>query len=348
MKKKMRRITISIVITLCVILGFSNLLVFGQDLYSDLDHTHWAYKNIMEMAEAGIISGYPDRSFRPNGIVTYGEFIKMAVMAAGHGEHWAKEGGHWALPYYNSGLNNFLFSQYDISEAKLDRPIHRAHMALIASEILRHEKDYGDHSEISAQIWDVDHRTQYEHHIVRAYGMGILAGYPDGSFQPFGTLNRAEAAAVISRISERLSAGEEGSVQNLQGSPSEDTPSVGSPIPSTEPLVSTEIYDTSAPDGTFMARMRNLDGDLDAEKIELRNILLKQFPGEGQAIFDAFVVFSSMDSGGKTLGICKQYVMEYPILINLLGDGYDIRIYPKDYSDEYWETEPGQINVFFI
>ena len=344
MKKKVKKITISITIIACVTFGFGSLLAFGQarqDSYSDLDISHWAYKNIMEMSEAGIITGYPDGSFRPNGTVTYGEFIKMAVTAAGLGSHWAREGGHWALSYYNGGLNNFLFSEHDISEAQLDRPMHRAHMALIASEILRREKDYGSHSEILAKIWDVDYRTQYEHHIVRAYGMGILAGYPDGSFQPFGTLNRAEAAAVISRVLDRLSTTEEDSRQNLPESPLEE-------IPSVEPLVSTEVFDTSVPDGTFMARMRNLDGDLTAEKIELRDILLQQFPREGQAIFNAFASFTQMDTGGKTLGICKQYVMGYPILFNLIGKGYDIMIFPKDFEDEYWETEPGQINVFFI
>jgi hypothetical protein len=40
--------------------------------------------------------------------------------------------------------------------------------------------------------------------------------------------------------------------------------------------------------------------------------------------------------------------MGYPVLINLIGDGYDIMVFPKDYQDEYWETEPGQVNVFFI
>jgi len=171
--------------------------------------------------------------------------------------------------------------------------------------------------------------------------MGILAGYPDGSFQPLGTLNRAEAAAVISQVLDRLSTTEEDSRQNLPKSPLKETPSV-------EPLVSTEAFDTSVPDGTFMARMRNLDGDLTAEKIELRDILLQQFPREGQAIFNAFASFTQMDTGGKTLGICKQYVMGYPILFNLIGKGYDIMIFPKDFEDEYWETEPGQINVFFI
>lgn len=38
---------------------------------------HWAEANIRAAAAAGWVTGYPDRSFRPEGEVTRAEFIKM-------------------------------------------------------------------------------------------------------------------------------------------------------------------------------------------------------------------------------------------------------------------------------
>jgi hypothetical protein len=340
-------------VLLSVILVLNSSVAFGQGqqkIFSDLDKSHWAYENIMKMTQTGLIAGYPDGSFRPDAPVTHGEFIRMATIAAGLSSLPAKQGEHWGLPYYNTGLNNFLFTRYDISEKHLDKPIKRGHMALISSEIIKDKSQWDNYSEVLERIEDVDYRTQYEHHIVRAYSAGILAGYPDGTFRPFETLNRAEAAAVIQRLQDFL-------LEN-RGQKAAETDS-GSEIISEEelseserdtrvPLIDTEPFDTSVPKGTFMARVRNFHIDQSEKTDALKQILCRQFPEEGEAIFNAFISFSKMDSGGKDLGICKQYVMEYPVLFNLVGDGYDIMVFPKDFQDEYWETEPGQVNVFFI
>ncbi|HOA41948.1 MAG TPA: S-layer homology domain-containing protein [Bacillota bacterium] len=342
---------------LAIILVLNSSVAFGQDRqmdFTDLDRSHWAYEKIMKMAQAGMIAGYPDGSFRPDATVTHGEFIRMATVAAGLSSVTAKQGEHWALPYYNTGINNFLFTRHDISEIHLDKPINRAHMALIASEIIKDKAQWENYSEILERIEDVDYRTQYEHHIVRAYGAGILAGYPDGTFRPFDTLNRAEAAAVIQRLQDYLI--EDGGQEAAETDPGSE---IISEILSEEelseserdtriPLIDTEPFDTAAPEGTFMARLREFHINQWEKEAELKQILRQRFPKEGEAIFDAFISFSKMDSGGKDLGICKQYVMGYPVLINLIGDGYDIMVFPKDYQDEYWETEPGQVNVFFI
>ena len=254
----------------------------------------------------------------------------------------AKQGEHWGLPYYNTGLNNFLFTRYDISEKHLDKPIKRGHMALISSEIIKDKSQWDNYSEVLERIEDVDYRTQYEHHIVRAYSAGILAGYPDGTFRPFETLNRAEAAAVIQRLQDFL-------LEN-RGQKAAETDS-GSEIISEEelseserdtrvPLIDTEPFDTSVPKGTFMARVRNFHIDQSEKTDALKQILCRQFPEEGEAIFNAFISFSKMDSGGKDLGICKQYVMEYPVLFNLVGDGYDIMVFRKIFRTSIGRRSP--------
>ena len=44
---------------------------------SDINDSHWAYDAIAELVSKGTVNGYPDGTFKPNGIVTYAEFKKM-------------------------------------------------------------------------------------------------------------------------------------------------------------------------------------------------------------------------------------------------------------------------------
>jgi hypothetical protein len=171
--------------------------------YKDLDKTHWAYENISKLSETGLLKGYPDGSFRPSREVTYGEFIKMAVLCMGKKDP-AKatnnnQQSHWALPYYQEGLIKGYYSKDRIGIGKLAYPIPRGDMALLLSKMLG-ERNIEDHKGILDKIQDVDYRNPDEYHFVKIYHAGILTGYPDGTFRPERTLNRAEAAAVISRF----------------------------------------------------------------------------------------------------------------------------------------------------
>ena len=172
-------------------------------VYKDLGQTHWAYENISKLSETGLLKGYPDGSFRPSREVTYGEFIKMAVLCMGKKDP-AKatnnnQQSHWALPYYQEGLIKGYYSKDRIGIGKLAYPIPRGDMALLLSKMLG-ERNIEDHKGILDKIQDVDYRNPDEYHFVKIYHAGILTGYPDGTFRPERTLNRAEAAAVISRF----------------------------------------------------------------------------------------------------------------------------------------------------
>lgn len=54
--------------------------------YSDMNETHWAYKQIKILSDSGVLVGYPDGSFQPDENVTRAEFASMAIKALGQ-EH---------------------------------------------------------------------------------------------------------------------------------------------------------------------------------------------------------------------------------------------------------------------
>ncbi|QAT43834.1 S-layer homology domain-containing protein [Aminipila luticellarii] len=171
----------------------------GNVNYSDLKSTNWAYGAVSTMSEKGIVKGYQDGSFKPANTVTYGEFIKMALIAATGEDIGNSTEGNWAKGYYDKALELKYFGSTDIKADQLDRRIPRSDMALIISSILGDTK-IGNYDELENSLKDVNAATKYDYDIIKAYAAGIITGYEDSTFRPENTLTRAESATVIYRL----------------------------------------------------------------------------------------------------------------------------------------------------
>ena len=71
-------------VLILIISLLSAQLVFADDTafikFSDLNETHWAYEGINALVEKGIIVGYPDGTFKPEGNITRAELVKIVNM----------------------------------------------------------------------------------------------------------------------------------------------------------------------------------------------------------------------------------------------------------------------------
>ena len=172
--------------------------------FSDVEAWQW-HAGAVERARAeGILEGYPDGTFRPDRVVTCGEFLRMAIPDAPK-----NAGVHWADGYYREGLRRGLFTERDIRESSLERPMARQHMALVYSRLLE-ETDPGltgiqiarteEGTVPPAPFSDVEGQSAWEYPVAVAAAAGLLEGYPDGTFRPEGFLTRAEAATAFVRL----------------------------------------------------------------------------------------------------------------------------------------------------
>jgi hypothetical protein len=169
--------------------------------FTDLPQSHWAHSNVNQMVDKGIIVGYPDGTFRPDKKVTYGEFVKMSIVGiTGQGLEMGSGGKHWAYNYYMKGIELGLYTSTQIPERNLDREIIRADMSLIAANAIEGTVAQSDASIIEGYVLDIHESTNRKTAVVKAYFLGVLAGYPDQTFRPEQGLTRAESAAVIDRI----------------------------------------------------------------------------------------------------------------------------------------------------
>jgi len=84
--------------------------------FSDLSPGHEHYREIMELVSRGVLSGYPDGTFRPDSPVRRDEFAKMIVMALGKNPSANKLISqfndvpltHWANPYIRIAVDSGL------------------------------------------------------------------------------------------------------------------------------------------------------------------------------------------------------------------------------------------------
>lgn len=194
---------LAIILTIILIFGAASAVFAATGTtkeYQDVKNSNWAYDAISTMSSKGIVKGYPDGSFKPQNTLTYGEFIKMSLVAStGKDVGNAEKPNHWAQKYYDSGVENKYFTEEAIPKYKLDRPITRSDMALVISSILGDIK-IENYDKIQSGIKDVTAKTENEYDIIKSYASGILAGYDDNTFKPEKTLTRAESAVVIHRL----------------------------------------------------------------------------------------------------------------------------------------------------
>ncbi len=158
--------------------------------FKDIAATDWYCGAVSRAKDAGILEGYPDGSFQPEGLVTYAEFLRMAIKDA-----LPVVEGHWAAGYYDQGVERNLFTEYEIRKGSLDQPIPRKYMALVFAGLLP-END----SVPIGKFSDIDARSAFEYYIAKSAAGNLLIGYPDGTFRPEDFLTRAEAATAFVRL----------------------------------------------------------------------------------------------------------------------------------------------------
>ena len=185
-------------------------VVIAAEPFTDI-YASGYYKYIVGAADAGIIAGYPDGSYRPNNVVTRAQFITMLYRAAGSPEVKSTalefaDSGMIAAPYVTAvawGVENKVISGYGDNSFRPNQNISRAQMATFMYRYMKNVVDYDfgeaepcgfdDYAEIAAPYVDAVNA------IVSA---GVMNGMNAATFAPNGTANRGMAATVMLRVYE--------------------------------------------------------------------------------------------------------------------------------------------------
>lgn len=170
--------------------------------FSDLPENHWAAVFINELSAQKVINGYPDGTFRPNGTLTKGEYLKLIMTASLADVNYdmiQKEFDHWAAGYVKVAENYGVLEANEINANNINEPINRIDVIRIMSLA---DINIRGNEQISVPVLefnDVDELTASETILLgHAVAGEIIGGYPDGSFKPLNNLTRAEASKILS------------------------------------------------------------------------------------------------------------------------------------------------------
>ncbi|WP_041613267.1 S-layer homology domain-containing protein [Paenibacillus sp. JDR-2] len=175
-----------------------------RPVFSDIQ-SHWAYNEITELAEANIVAGFTDGTFRPSGQVTREQFLKMLVVLNKYSSDNVSvpfkdiEPTRWSEPYIAAGLKHgiLLLTDYPDGKFKPSQPITRFEMAIWIVRAL--QLPPGKDERMLSKLKDQANIKQSRSLIEAALETGIIRGMPDGSFQGGIHSTRAEAAVMLSR-----------------------------------------------------------------------------------------------------------------------------------------------------
>ena len=158
--------------------------------YSDIDSSTWCYKYVLELSDAGVISGYSDGTFRPSDTVTYGAALKLIMLAAGYDEQ-EPVGSNVFSGYLARAQKDGLVS----GNVDLTAKITRLAVAQIAAKAMGLS---------ITNLSSVQPFTDTTDPYVRALNAaGIVGGYFENgtsTYKPYNTLTRGAMSAIVWRM----------------------------------------------------------------------------------------------------------------------------------------------------
>lgn len=189
----------------------SNLLYLDPQLFSDVPHEYWAYKQISELAKDKVLGGYPDGTFKPDGKVSREEFAKMLVLALGLQTEDNRQSSfidvktsQWASPAIEA-VKQYLpgFKNSDGTYSfRGNCPILREDVATAIVRAKGYDRDQTvDSNEVKSIFKDSNSiSASLRKYVVIAVNNEVMSGYPDQTFRGQEPLTRAEVATLLYKL----------------------------------------------------------------------------------------------------------------------------------------------------
>ena len=164
--------------------------------FPDVPKSYWAYSEICEMADRGVIQGNGGK-FDPAGDVSRQAFLSMVCRATGLDDRNLEAGANWWQPSQAYAHYFNWCTEEEVNEGNRSQPITRELAAKLLVKAFAPDR-VTDGGALSFQD-SADIGSDYRIYVKTAAELGLIGGYTDGTFRPRATLTRAAAAVLISR-----------------------------------------------------------------------------------------------------------------------------------------------------
>lgn len=167
--------------------------------FTDMEK-HWASSTVMTLVNKGVISGYPDGTFKPERTMTRTEFAVLVVKSMGLQPVSAKAVKFkdknaipaWAQGYVAAAVKAGILPQVWGTSFKPKANITRADMAYMIGKALKAKVSKKPQLKFKDKIpsWAAGY-------VAYCQEKHIISGYPDRTFKPSRSATRAEACTII-------------------------------------------------------------------------------------------------------------------------------------------------------
>ncbi|WP_138753097.1 S-layer homology domain-containing protein [Paenibacillus sinopodophylli] len=178
-------------------------LNLGKVTFKDVQ-THWAKGQIEKGVELGIVQGYSDGTFRPNGLITRAEFVTMLARAlkleGSNSEVAFTDSAQipaWAAGIVGNVVEAGLIKGYEDQTFRPNQQISRAEIAVIIARAIRLETD-ADAELIFGDAKDIP--TWATEAVSAAVNNGLLRGKQGNQLAPTAKATRAEGIVLLIRM----------------------------------------------------------------------------------------------------------------------------------------------------
>ena len=125
--------------------------------YSDVASTSWYNTAVSTLSSMGIITGYPDGTFRPNAAITRAEFAAIAARFDNDGDKTAAKfsdiATHWAKDEISIAYNNGWITGYPDGTFGPQRDITRAETMTLVNRVLNRQPETEDDLLPNMTVW---------------------------------------------------------------------------------------------------------------------------------------------------------------------------------------------------
>ena len=125
--------------------------------YSDVAATSWYNTAVSTLSSMGIITGYPDGTFRPNAAITRAEFAAIAARFDSNGDKTTAKfsdiATHWAKDEISIAYNNGWITGYPDGTFGPQRDITRAETMTLVNRVLNRQPETEDDLLPNMTVW---------------------------------------------------------------------------------------------------------------------------------------------------------------------------------------------------
>ena len=132
--------------------------------YSDVTRADWYNTAVSTLSSMGIITGYPDGTFRPNAAITRAEFAAIAARFDHDGDKTAAKfsdiASHWAKDEISIAYNNGWITGYPNGTFGPQRDITRAETMTLVNRVLNRQPETEDDLLPNMTVWTDNANTK--------------------------------------------------------------------------------------------------------------------------------------------------------------------------------------------